>query len=71
MSPAPRDVTLLWAHRVSLNGTEMVRRLRGSPRGLGAWLGEEAAIRESEGDWGAELQLPGPHSCPEEGHRIP
>ena len=67
MSPTPRDVTLFWAHRVSLNGMEMVRRLRGSPRGLGA----EAAIRESEGDWGAELQLPGPHSCSEEGHRIP
>ena len=36
--PSPRDVTLLWEQRVSLNGTEVVRRLKGSPLGLGAWL---------------------------------
>ena len=56
MSQAPRDVTLLWEHRVSLNGTKLVRWFMGSPRGLGAWSGEEAAIRESEGDPGWVVQ---------------
>ena len=50
MSPAPRELTLLWEHRVSFNGTKLVQQIRGSPRGLGAWSGEEAAIREGEGD---------------------
>ena len=73
MCPAPRDVTLLWEHRVSLNGTKLLRRFRGSPRGLGAWSGEEAAIRGSEGDpegVGTELLLPGPHSCSKESFKL-
>lgn len=56
---SPHRCHLLWEHRVSLNGAELVQGLRGSPRGLGAWLGEEVVLGETRGGQQlAELQGP-------------